>query len=95
LSHFVIAAIFEDAFGAASWALFLRAAREDVLGAIGAVRALMNIVHQPRTLLVLGLNAGMSTAAGTDELVEITTDACVHPGPRRTPFQCQFFGSFF
>ena len=35
----------------------------------------MNRVQQPRTLLVLGLNAGMSTAAGADELVEITTDA--------------------
>jgi len=31
----------------------------------------MNIVHQPRTLLVRGLNAGMGTAAGADELVEI------------------------
>ena len=31
----------------------------------------MNRVHQPRTLLVLGLNAGMGTAAGADELVEI------------------------
>jgi hypothetical protein len=34
----------------------------------------MNRVHQPRTLLVLGLNAGMGTAAGADELVEILTD---------------------
>ena len=30
----------------------------------------MNQVHQPRTLLVRGLNAGMRTAAGADELVE-------------------------
>ena len=35
--------------------------------AIGATGALMNRVQQPRTLLVLGLNAGMSTAAGADE----------------------------
>ena len=38
----------------------------------------MNRVQQPRTLLVRGLNAGMSTAAGADELVEILTDA-EHP----------------
>ena len=31
----------------------------------------MNRVQQPRTLTVLGLNAGMSTAAGADELVEV------------------------
>jgi len=31
----------------------------------------MNIVRQPHTLLVRGLNAGMGTAAGADELVEI------------------------
>ena len=31
----------------------------------------MNRVHQPLTLVVLGLNAGMGTAAGADELVEI------------------------
>ena len=43
--------------------------------AIGAIGALMNRVHQPRTLVVLGLNAGMGTAAGADELVEIPTDA--------------------
>jgi len=42
-----------------------------LLTAIGAFGALMNRVQQPRTLLVLGLNAGMSTAAGADELVEI------------------------
>ena len=42
---------------------------------IGAIGALLNIVHQPRTLLVRGLNAGMGTAAGADELVEIPTDA--------------------
>ena len=35
----------------------------------------MNIVRQPHTLLVRGLNAGMGTAAGADELVEIPTDA--------------------
>ena len=46
----------------------------------------MNIVHQPRPLVVLGLNVWMGTSAGADELVEIPTDACVHPGPRRTPF---------
>ena len=34
----------------------------------------MNRVRQPRTLLVLGHNAGMCTAAGADELVEIPTD---------------------
>ena len=38
---------------------------------IGAIGALMNRVHQPRTLVVLGLNAGMGTATGADELVEI------------------------
>ena len=31
----------------------------------------MNRVHQPLTLVVLGRNAGMGTAAGADELVEI------------------------
>ena len=31
----------------------------------------MNRVHQPRPLVVLGLNVGMGTAAGADELVEI------------------------
>ena len=31
----------------------------------------MNRAHQPRTLVVLGINAGMGTAAGVDELVEI------------------------
>ena len=31
----------------------------------------MNRVQQPRTLLVLGLNAGMSTAARAHELVQI------------------------
>ena len=30
--------------------------------AVGAIRALMNRVHQPRTLLVLGLNAGMAVS---------------------------------
>ena len=38
----------------------------------------MNRVQQPRMLLVLELNAGMSTAAGADELVEILTDV-EHP----------------
>ena len=37
----------------------------------GAIGALMNRVHQPRTLLVLGHNTGMGSAAGADELVEI------------------------
>ena len=59
---------------------------EKLLEVSKAIRALMNRVHQPRTLLVLGHNAGMGTAAGADELVEIPTDACAHPGPRRTPF---------
>ena len=31
----------------------------------------MNRLQQPRTLLVLELNAGMSTAAGADELLEV------------------------
>ena len=44
----------------------------------GAIGALMNKVQQPRTLPVLGLNAGMITAAGADELVEILTDV-KHP----------------
>jgi len=35
----------------------------------------MNRVLQPRPLFVLGLNVGMGTAAGADELVEIPTDA--------------------
>jgi len=38
----------------------------------------MHRVQQPRTLLVRGLNAEMSTAAGADELVEILTDV-EHP----------------
>ena len=43
----------------------------------------MNRVHQPRTLLVLGLNAGMGTAAGADELVEIRTEThAPDSGPR-------------
>ena len=37
----------------------------------GAIGALMNRVRQPRTLIVLGLNAEMGTAAGADELVEV------------------------
>ena len=39
--------------------------------AIGAIGALMNIVLQPRPLLVLGLNVWMGTDAGADELVEV------------------------
>ena len=35
----------------------------------------MNRVHQPRPLVVLGLNVWMGTAAGADELVEIPTGA--------------------
>ena len=35
----------------------------------------MNIVLQPRPLIVLGLNVWMGTDAGADELVEIPTDA--------------------
>jgi len=42
----------------------------------------MNIVHQPRTLLVRGLNAGMGTAAGADELVEIPGTIIVGRGAR-------------
>ena len=54
--------------------------------AIGDIGALLNRVLQPRPLVVLGLNVWMGTAAGADELVEIPTDACAHPGSRRTPF---------
>ena len=43
--------------------------------AIGATGAFMNRVHQPRPLVVLGLNVWMGTAAGADELVEIPTGA--------------------
>ena len=46
----------------------------------------MNRVHQPRPLVVLGLNVWMGTAAGADELVKIPRDACACSGPRRTPF---------
>ena len=53
--------------------------------AVEAIGALMSRVQQPRTLLVLGLNAGMSTAAGADELVEVPYRE-FRPGPRRTPF---------
>ena len=45
----------------------------------------MNRVHQPRTLVVLGLNVGMGTAAGADELVEVPYRE-FRPEPRRTPF---------
>ena len=41
----------------------------------GAIGALMNMVLQPRPLIVLRLNVWMGTAAGADELVEIPTDA--------------------
>ena len=41
------------------------------VGCFGAIGALMNIVLQPRPLLVLGLNVWMGTDAGADELVEI------------------------
>jgi len=43
--------------------------------AIGDIGALMNRVHQPRPLVVLGLNVWMGTAAGADELVEIPMGA--------------------
>ena len=36
---------------------------------LSPIGASMNRVRQPRTLVVLGLNAGMGTAAGADELV--------------------------
>ena len=39
--------------------------------AIGAIGALLNIVLQPRPLVVLGLNVWMGTAAGADELVKV------------------------
>ena len=55
------------------------------LEAIGAIGALMNRVRQPRTLVVLGLNAEMGTAAGADELVEVPYRD-FRPGPKRTPF---------
>jgi len=45
----------------------------------------MNRVQQPRTLLVLGHNAEMSTAAGADELVEIPTDAHRPTGTKAHP----------
>ena len=51
-----------------------------------AIGALMNRVRQPRPLVVLGLNVWMGTAAGADELLEISTDASDYSGPRRTPF---------
>ena len=38
---------------------------------LGAIGALIKIVQQPRTLLVRGRNAGMSTTGGADELVKI------------------------
>jgi len=40
---------------------------------------LKDIVHQPRTLLSRGRNAGMGTVAGADELVEIPTGNQVRP----------------
>ena len=42
---------------------------------IGAIGALLNIVLQPRPLVVLGLNVWMGTDARADELVEIPTGA--------------------
>ena len=50
-------------------------------GAVGATGALMNIVHQPHPLVVLGLNVWMGTSAGADELVEIPYRKS-RPGPR-------------
>ena len=44
---------------------------------IGAIKALMNRVRQPRPLVVRGLNVWMGTAAGADELV---ADAWQVPG---------------
>ena len=38
---------------------------------IGDIGALTNRARQPRPLAVLGLNAGMGSAAGANELVEI------------------------
>ena len=66
----------------------LEGVRYEALGVIpiGAIGTLINRVHQPRTLLVRGLNDGMGTDAGADELVEIPTDACACSGPRCTPF---------
>ena len=43
----------------------------EVAGKIGAIRASMNRVLQPRPLIVLGLNVWMGTAVGADELVEV------------------------
>ena len=57
------------------WTIRLPHSRVAGLIRVGAIGAFMNIVHQPRKLLVRGLNAGMGTAAGADELVEIPTDA--------------------
>ena len=51
---------------------------------IGAIGALMNIVLQPRTLLVRGRNAEMGTAAGADELVSLFCFFTLVTGPRRS-----------
>jgi len=59
--------------------------RQPTLVVIRAIGALMNRVQQPRTLLVHGPNAEMSTAAGADELVEIPTDAHRPTGTKAHP----------
>ena len=51
------------------WRQCATRARGDTLES--TVGALTNRVLQPLTLVVLGLNAGMGTAAGADALVEI------------------------
>ena len=45
----------------------------------------MNIVLQPRPLVVLRLKVWMGTAAGADELVEIPTDAAPDRDPGAPP----------
>jgi hypothetical protein len=61
---------------------------------IGAIGALMNRVHQLRTLLVLGHNAGMGTAAGAGELVEIrhVVDSGCFESSRRHPEDSSVLG---
>ena len=60
----------------------------------------MNGVQQPRTLLVLGLNAWMSTAAGADKLVEIPSQKILtryHPfGDARAEgsADCVFYNTY-
>ena len=46
----------------------------------------MNIVLQPRPLLVLGLNVWMGTDAGADELVEIPAQNSLAVKALPTPF---------